>query len=58
MPKTQLVLGNGAVVDCEVLNKFKNTYQVQYYDPKTDTTHILWVGDGSVIFPQFSELVF
>lgn len=41
-----------------VLEKYENTYRIQYTDPETNTTHRFWTHEANLIFPQFSELVF
>lgn len=58
MPKTKIKLPYGEVVECEILSRFKDTYEVTYWDPKTRSVWTHWTNGGSLIFPQFDELIF
>ena len=57
MIDTKLKLPDGNVVVCEVLDRYKNVYEVRYHDPKTETVWQHWTDVSSIIFPQYSELV-
>lgn len=57
MPEIKLKL-NQETVGVEVLEKYENTYKVQYTDPNDHSINRIWVHETRLIFPQFSELVF
>jgi len=45
-------------IPVSVLEKYENTYKIQYTDPDLGSIHRFWTHEANLIFPQFSELVF
>jgi hypothetical protein len=57
MPEVIYKTPSGLTVGCEILNRFSDTYQIVYHDPRTNARVISWVHKTSLFFPQYSELI-
>lgn len=57
MTSVKLKLPYGEVVECEVVDRYNDTFYVVYHDPKTKARWSNWCDKSSLIFPSFSELI-